>query len=166
MNIIHKISLTQGQRHAPFNPRKVCRIICDNMHNDYSIELLGKELNLRPDPSKKEISEAVKALIKRLPYYSIIETNDYAEIIPVRLVRTMEERVYKVLPETNIINWINTIINDKIFKGVILPLNKYIYVGTQPGRPLICVNLLSVVNQKIYVLMKWNTGIQSLEFNF
>ena len=103
------------------------------MQNDHSIKLLGEELNLRPDSTKAELKVAVPALIKRLPYYSTIEKNGYSEIIPVRLVRTTTERIYKVLPETNIINLINTIINDKIFKGIKLPLNKYIYMESKIG---------------------------------
>lgn len=128
MKLLNKIVLNQDQMQLPINLRKVCRVIRDNM-DDNAICRLAQELNLNPNSNKQDISKASVILTDKLPFYSLISIDGYDHIVPIRLVKINDDGICKVVPETNIINFIHTLINTKASESQILKINDYVLMS-------------------------------------
>lgn len=134
MILIDKYVITRRDNVSPFSLGRVSHFIIRNIRNDENIAKLADRFNLSCNPKRKEITQAYKMIKESLPYYyeEKRETVDGSSSITkraARLVKVSNNNIYKVIEETDIVNFIHVLINDNVNIGIKLRLGSYVLLN-------------------------------------
>lgn len=112
----------------------VSRFLINNIQYDENIAKLADRFNLNLKSKSKEKARAYKMIKESLPYY-YEEKRELVNGLPLiakraaRLVKVNNNNIYKVIEETDIVNFIHVLINDNENVGIKLKLGSYVLLN-------------------------------------
>lgn len=134
MILINKYVINRSDITYPFTLNKVCKFIINNIQYDKNIAELAERFNLYPKSTVKEKKCAYNMLKECIPYYyeEKRKLEDGTTLITkrvARLVKVSNNNIYKVIEETDVVNFIHVLINDNENIGINLKLGSYVLLN-------------------------------------
>lgn len=132
--MIKKFVISRRDIVHPFSIGVVSKFIVSNIKYDENIAKLAERFNLNCKSKSKEKSQAYKMIRESLPYYyeekrELENGTQLNTRRAARLVKVSSNNIYKVIEETDIVNFIHVLINDKENIGIKLELGDYVLLN-------------------------------------